>query len=52
MQCATPQARVRAVQTHAPDKYEKNCSLSILSSAADQTPQKSLKGAITYHHIA
>ena len=30
----------------------KNCSLSIMLSATDQKPQKSLKGAITHHHIA
>ena len=30
----------------------KNCSLSIVLTATDQKPQKSLKGDITHHHIA
>jgi len=30
----------------------KNCSLSIVLTATDQKPQKSLKSDITHHHIA
>ena len=30
----------------------KNCSVSIMLTAMEQKPQKSLKGAITHHHIA
>jgi len=30
----------------------KNCSLSIVLTATDQKPQKSLKGDIIHHHIA
>ena len=29
----------------------KNCSLSIVLTATDQKPQKSLKGHITQHHV-
>jgi len=29
----------------------KNCSLSIVLTATDQKPQKSLKGDITQHHV-
>jgi len=44
MQCATPQARVRAVQTHAPDKYEKKLLFIDIVIGGGSNTAKIIKG--------